>query len=462
MANALDRVKIFSGHFAEKHEEDGTAQLKRELTLALGTTQEFEFAQNMTVFPPAKHDALYWDDLLTPEEREVRDRVRRFAETEVAPVVSEYWEKAEFPFPLVPKVGALNIGGGTLQGYGCQGLSTVACGMATIELVRAAVMLELARVDGSMSTFFLVHSFLATLTIGLLGSEEQKRELLPDLASFKKVGCWGLTEPSNGSDASALTTTARRVKGGWVLNGRKRWIGNATWADVIVVWARSSEDGQVNSFIIRKGNPGYSCTKIENKIALRCVQNGDILMRDCFVPDSDRIPGVTSFKDTNKVLAISRVMVAWQPVGLAMGCYDMALRYLKQRMQFGTQLAAFQLLQEKLVRMLGNIQAMFLMAYRLTRLQEAGKMTHEMASLVKAWNTLKGREVVALGRELLGGNGILHDFLVAKAFADLEAYYSYEGTYEVNVLVAGRGITGVSAIKAAPPRRGRKEPDVQA
>jgi acyl-CoA oxidase len=267
------------------------------------------------------------------------------------------------------------------------------------------------------------------------------------------VGCWALTEPSNGSDASALQTTARRVEGGWVLNGRKRWIGNATWADVAIIWARNSESNQVNAFIVRKGNPGYSATKMENKIALRCVQNGDIKLTDCFVPDSDRIPGVSSFNDTNKVLAISRIMVAWQPVGLALGAYDMCARYLQQRRQFGAPLASFQLMQEKLQRMLANIQAMWLMAYRLSKLYEAGKMTHEQASLVKAWNTLRGREVVSLGRELLGGNGILSDFLVAKAFADMEAYYSYEGTYEVNALVAGRGVTGISAIK--PPRAGK-------
>lgn len=441
----MDRVARLAAHFVPPPEHGGTEvdRLERQLTLAgLGTTPEFEHAQNMTVFPPAKHDALGLEELLTPEEREVRDRVRRFAEAEIAPVIADYWERAEFPFPLVPGFQKLGIGGGNLKGYGCQGLSIVGAGMAAIEL---------GRVDGSCSTFFLVHSFLATLTVGLLGSEEQKRELLPDMGNFRKVGCWALTEPSNGSDASALQTTARRVDGGWVLNGRKRWIGNATWADVAIIWARNSETNQVNAFIVRKGNPGYSAKKMVNKIALRCVQNGDITLTDCFVPDSDRIPGVSSFNDTNKVLAISRIMVAWQPVGLALGAYDMCARYLQQRRQFGAPLAAFQLMQEKLQRMLANIQAMWLMAYRLSKLYEAGKMTHEQASLVKAWNTLRGREVVALGRELLGGNGILSEFLVAKAFADMEAYYSYEGTYEVNALVAGRGATGISAIKPSRP-----------
>lgn len=408
-----------------------------------GTTREFPSAQNMKIFPPAKHDLLGLDSLLTPEERMVRDKVRSYAETTVAPAIVPYWEKAEFPHHLVPTLAALGIGGGNIKGYGCQGHSVMACAMAAVEL---------ARVDGSLSTFFLVHTFLATLTISLLGSEEQKRDLLPDMAQFKKVGCWALTEPSNGSDASALMTTAHKVPGGWKLNGQKRWIGNATFADVIVVWARNTETHQVNAFVVGKSNPGYKVTKIENKIALRCVQNGDISLKDAFVPDSDRLPGVNSFADTNKVLAISRIMVAWQPVGLALGVCDMVTRYVSQREQFGAPLGAFQLVQEKLQRMHATSQAMYLMAWKLTKLYEQGKMTHEQASLVKAWTTQNGRQVMALGRELLGGNGIVTDFLVAKAWADCEAYYSYEGTYEVNALVAGRGLTGIPAIK--PSRKG--------
>jgi acyl-CoA oxidase len=376
--------------------------------------------------------------------------------TQVAPVILPYWERAEFPHKLLPKIAALGIGGGHLKEHGCQGHSVMACAMAAVEL---------ARVDGSVSTFWLVHTFLATLTVGLLGSDAQKRELLPELSSMRKVGCWALTEPSNGSDASGLRTTARRDqnRGGWVLNGQKRWIGNGTWADIAVIWARNEETGQVNAFIVRpKSNPGYHATKIENKIALRCVQNADIDLRDCFVPDSDRIPGVDSFKDTNKVLAISRIMVAWQPVGLALGAVDVVLRYVRQRNQFGAPLGAFQLVQEKTQRMVATSQAMFLMAWRLTRLFEAGKLTHEQASLVKAWTTAKGREVVSLGRELLGGNGILTDFLVAKAFCDAEAYYSYEGTYEVNALVAGRGLTGLAAFKPASKGARSGVPPVQA
>jgi acyl-CoA oxidase len=238
------------------------------------------------------------------------------------------------------------------------------------------------------------------------------------------------------------------VTGGWLLDGQKRWIGNGTWADVVVVFARSSVDNKVNCFMVRKGAPGFTATKIDNKIALRCVQNADMTFERCFVPDSARLPGVAGFQDTNKVLALSRVMVSWLPVGMAAGAYDMAARYLRERTQFGAPLASFQLMQEKLARMLGNVNAMFLMALRLCKLSEAGTLSHEQASLVKAWNTLRGREVVALAREVLGGNGVQTDFHVAKQFCDMEAIYTYEGTYEVNVLVAGRGATGISAIKA--------------
>ncbi|MEW5306864.1 MAG: hypothetical protein WDW38_005749 [Sanguina aurantia] len=383
--------------------------------------------------------------MLSAEERAVRDRVRAYMEAEVAPVIVDYWEKAEFPFKLLPGFAKLNLAGGTIHGFGCPGMSIMANAMAVVEV---------ARVDASLSTFLLVHSYLAMLTIGLLGSEAQKSELLPRLAKFETVGCWALTEPSNGSDAAALTCSATKVPGGWMINGQKRWIGNGTFADITCVWARNSETKQINCFIVNKGTPGFRAEKIQNKISLRCVQNADMTFERCFVPDSARLPGVDSFKDTNKVLAISRVMVAWQPVGIAMGVYDMALRYLGEREQFGTPLSGFQISQEKLARMLGHIQAMYLMAHRLSQLHEAGSMTHEQASLVKAWNTSRGREVLSLGRELLGGNGVVADFHVAKAFCDLEAIHTYEGTYEINALVAGRGITGLASIKAPPARPG--------
>jgi acyl-CoA oxidase len=261
-----------------------------------------------------------------------------------------------------------------------------------------------------------------------------------------------LTEPDYGSDASSLKTIATKVEGGWILEGQKRWIGNSTFADLLVIFARNTSTNQINGYIVKKDAPGLTVTKIDNKIGLRIVQNGDIVMKKVFVPDEDRIEGVNSFQDTNKVLAVSRVMVAWQPIGISMGIYDMCHRYLKERKQFGAPLAAFQINQQKLVQMLSNVQAMILVGWRLCKLYESGKMTPGHASLGKSWITLRARETAALGRELLGGNGILSDFLVAKAFCDLEPIYTYEGTYEINTLVTGREVTGFASFKPATQR----------
>ncbi|KAB2630514.1 acyl-coenzyme A oxidase 4 [Pyrus ussuriensis x Pyrus communis] len=391
---------------------------------ALDVSVAFPQATPASTFPPCTSDYYQIDDLLTPEEQAIRLRVRECMEKDVAPIMAEYCEKAEFPFQIIPKLGALRIAGGTIKGYGCPGLSITANAFATAEI---------ARVDASCSTFFLA----------------QKQKYLPSLAEFKTVACWGLTEPDYGSDASALRATATKVEGGWVLEGQKRWIGNSTFVDVLIIFARNTTTNQINGFIVKKNAPGLTATKIENKIGLRIVQNGDILLNKVFVPDEERLPGVNSFQDTNKVLAVSRVMVAWQPIGLCMGVYDMCHRYLKERKQFGAPLAAFQINQEKLVRMLGNVQAMVLIGWRLSKLYEAGKMTPGHASMGKSWITLRARETVALGRELLDGNGILSDFLVAKAFGDLEPIYTFEGTYDINASFRPASITGIASFRPA-------------
>ncbi|XP_039067991.1 acyl-coenzyme A oxidase 4, peroxisomal-like isoform X1 [Hibiscus syriacus] len=406
----------------------------------LDVSVAFPQATPASNFPSAASDYYQFDDLLRPEEKAIRNKVRECMEKEVAPIMAEYWEKAEFPFQIIPKLGALSIAGGTIKGYGCPGLSLTASAIASAEI---------ARVDASCSTFILVHSSLAMLTIALCGTEEQKQKYLPSLAQLKTIACWALTEPDYGSDASSLNTTATKVEGGWILEGQKRWIGNSTFADVLVIFARNTTTNQINGYLVKKDSPGLTATKIPNKIGLRIVQNGDILLKKVFVPDQDRLPGVNSFQDTSKVLAVSRVIVAWQPVGISMGVYDMCVRYLKERKQFEAPLAAFQLNQQKLTQMLGNIQAMTLVGWRLCKLYEAGKMTPGQASLGKSWITSTARKTVALGRELLGGNGILADFLVAKAFCDLEPIYTYEGTYDINSLVTGREITGFASFKPA-------------
>ncbi|KAI7742106.1 hypothetical protein M8C21_023418, partial [Ambrosia artemisiifolia] len=281
---------------------------------ALDVSKAFPQATPASIFPPCTSDYYQFADLLTPEEQALRLRVRECVERDVAPIMTKYWEKAEFPFEIVPKLGALNIAGGTIKGYGCPGLSVTANALATAEI---------ARVDASCSTFILVHSSLAMLTISLCGSEQQKHKYLPSLAKLDTIACWGLTEPDYGSDASGLRTTATKVEGGWVIEGQKRWIGNSTFADILVIFAKNKDTNQINGFIVKKNVPGLQATKIENKIGLRMVQNGDILLQKVFVPDEDRLPGVNSFQDTSKVLAVSRVMVAWQPIGIVMGVYDM-------------------------------------------------------------------------------------------------------------------------------------------
>ncbi|AQK84199.1 glutaryl-CoA dehydrogenase [Zea mays] len=413
---------------------------------ALDVTLAFPQATPASLFPPAVSDYYQFDDLLTDEEKALRKKVRGIMEKEIAPIMTEYWEKAEFPFHAIPSLASLGLAGGTIKGYGCPGLSLTASAIS---------IAEVARVDASCSTFILVHSSLAMSTIALCGSEAQKQKYLPSLTQFKTIGCWALTEPDYGSDASSLRTAATKVPGGWHLDGQKRWIGNSTFADVLIILARNADTNQLNGFIVKKGAPGLKATKIENKIGLRMVQNGDIILNKVFVPEEDRLTGINSFQDINKVLAMSRIMVAWQPIGISMGVYDICHRYLKERKQFGAPLAAFQLNQEKLVRMLGNIQAMLLVGWRLCKLYESGKMTPGRSSLGKAWTSKKAREVVSLGRELLGGNGILVDFLVAKAFCDVEPIFSYEGTYDINSLVAGREITGIASFKPAVSAKSR-------
>ncbi|XP_031257217.1 acyl-coenzyme A oxidase 4, peroxisomal [Pistacia vera] len=432
---------------SSKHQDDAEKSSRSSYfnLPALDVSLAFPQATPAAKFPPSVSDYYQFDDLLTSEEMAIRRKVRECVEKEIAPIMAEYWEKAEFPFHVVPKLGALHIAGGTIKGYGCPGLSITGSAFATAEL---------ARVDASCSTFILVHSSLGMLTIALCGSEAQKQKYLPSLAQLNTIACWALTEPDYGSDASALKTTATKVEGGWILEGQKRWIGNSTFADVLIIFARNLTTNQINGYIVKKNAPGLTATKIENKIGLRMVQNGDILLKKVFVPDEDRLPGVNSFQDTSKVLAVSRVMVAWQPIGISMGVYDMCHRYLKERKQFGAPLAAYQINQQKLVQMLGNVQAMVLIGLRLCKLYESSKMTPGHASLGKSWITARARETVALGRELLGGNGILADFLVAKAFCDLEPIYTYEGTYDINSLVTGREITGFASFKA-PPQRSR-------
>ena len=375
--------------------------------------------------------------VVSDADRAVLSRVRAFAEEKVAPIINQYWGRAEFPFELIRDYGALGIAGAAYKGHGCLGRSTLLDGL---------IMMELARIDCSVATFHGVHSGLAMGSLYLCGSEEQKRRWLPAMQRAEKIGAFGLTEPEVGSGAArGLTTTAECRGDHWILNGRKRWIGNATFADLTVIWARDVADGQVKGFVVEKGTPGFATEKMQHKMALRVVQNATIEMNDCRVPDENRLANARSFKDVAAVLRMTRAGVAWESVGCAQGAYEHALRYACQREQFGQPIAQFQLVQDLLVRMLGNVTASQCLVLRLSQLQDAGLMREEHASLAKAFCTVRARETVGWARELLGGNGILLDHHVARFVADAEAIYSYEGTREINALVVGRAITGFGA-----------------
>jgi glutaryl-CoA dehydrogenase len=376
------------------------------------------------------------DELLTGEERAIRDRLRAFCEAEVLPVINDYWERAEFPFELVPKIASLGLAGGTIDGHGCPGMSAVGAGL---------VSMEWARADGSLGTFFGVHSNLAMQTIDMLGSEEQRERWLPAMASLEKIGAFALTEPEHGSDAVALETSARRDGDDHVLKGRKRWIGNGTIADLVIVWARG-EDGKVGGYVVEKGTPGYEASVMTGKTSLRAVWQADIALRDVRVPEANRLPGCRSFKDVAEVLTRTRYTVAWRALGIAAGAFEQALAYAREREQFGRPIAGYQLVQDKLSRMVAEITAMQLMCLRLSQLAQDGRLTAGMASLAKMNHAAKARAVVADARDILAGNGILLSNHVARHHADMEAVFTFEGTDSIQSLIVGRELTGLSAI----------------
>ncbi len=388
--------------------------------------------------PAPNSDFYQLVDELNPDELALVKKTRAYMEAKVAPIINKYWSDDQFPFELLPSFKELNIGGLGYEGYGCAGGSQKQFGF---------VAMELARVDASMCTFWGVHSGLAMGSIYLDGSEEQKQQWLPPMARFEKIGCFGLTEPLVGSGASGgLTTTATRDGDDWILTGQKRWIGNAPWCDISIIWARDVADNQVKGFIVEnKTTPGFSVEKIEHKIALKVVQNGVITMQDCRVPEANRLQGGNSFRDTARVLRMTRYMVGWASTGCQMGAYENALKYAQERLQFGKPIASFQLVQDLLAKMLGNVTACQCLMVRLAQLDDDGKLRDEHASLAKAFCTSRMRETVAWGRELLGGNGIVADYNAARFFADAEALYSYEGTYQMQNLIVGKAITGLSA-----------------
>ena len=376
---------------------------------------------------------------LPAEELAIVKKVREYMETKVQPIINKYWVEDSFPFELLPSFKELGIAGLGIHGYGCPGGSPLLVGL---------VAMNIARTDTSMATFWGVQSGLAMNSIYLNGTEEQKQKWLPPMARMEKIGCFALTEPLVGSGTGGgLLTTAKRDGDTWILNGQKRWIGNATWCDISIIWARDVDDNQVKGFIVEnKTTPGFSVEKIQNKIALKVVQNGEITMKDCRVPDANRLAGGTgTFRDTALVLRGTRHGSGWEITGTQMGAYENALKYAQERLQFGKPIGSFQLIQELLAKMLGNIVACQCMLARSVQLEAEHKLNDAQAAIVKAFCTSKARETVSWAREAMGGNGIVVDYNVARHFADTEAIYSYEGTYQMQTLIVGKAITGFSA-----------------
>jgi glutaryl-CoA dehydrogenase len=397
----------------------------------------------MTATMPYAHlgEALATDYFLVREQLSDEQwdhfmRTRRFVDREVLPVINDFWERAELPWPLMTRLAELGLVGDDIDGYGCPGMTPLASGLVNMELHRG---------DGSLGTFLGIQSGLAMKAIAMLGSEEQKQRWLAPMARLERIGAFALTEPNHGSDSVALETSARRDGDGYVIDGAKRWIGNATIADVVVVWARSDEDGHVKGFLVDPATPGYEATVIEGKGAARSVWQADVRLEGVRVPAENMLPRGRSFKDAGRVLTATRSTAAWAALGHAVAAYDAALTYTKQRIQFGRPLCRFQIVQDRLVKMLAEVTAMQLYCMQLARLAEAGRLSDTIAGLAKMNNTRKARQVIAEARDLLGGNGILLENHVIRHMTDIEVLHTYEGTETIQTLIVGRDITGIGA-----------------
>jgi glutaryl-CoA dehydrogenase len=389
-------------------------------------------------FEQLASDFYGYENALTDQEKDLIITLRAFLEAEVRPIVNDLWAKAEF-FPKRILQGMAELG---LFGQPWEETRQ----FANSAVFRGWCALEIARVDASAATLVGMQNGLVMGSIAAAGSAEQRAEWLPKLASAELLGAFALTEPLSGSDsAQGLRTIAKRDGDSWVLNGAKRWIGNGSISDVTIIWAKDADDGQVKGFIVPTSTPGYSATRIENKQALRIVQNADIVLENVVVPEANRLQKSTSFRDTAAVLRLTRAEVAWAAVGNSIGAYDAAVKYASERIQFGKEIGGHQLIQDLLAKSLGNITASIGVVTRVSEMLDDGTQRDEHSALAKVYTTSRMRETVAWCRELFGGNGIVLDYDVMRFFADSEAIYSYEGTREMNTLIVGRAITGKAA-----------------
>ncbi|MER6187945.1 acyl-CoA dehydrogenase family protein [Streptomyces sp. NPDC001652] len=384
-------------------------------------------------------DFYHYESLLPDEERKILLKARTLLREQVRPLVNGSWAMGEFPRELITLFRDSGLAGLPYEGYGEHR-------PAVSNLLSGMLAMEMARTDASVSTFFGVHNGLAMYSIFSGGDQEQRDRWLPGMAAMDRIGAFAMTEPLGGSDvAGGMRTTARREGDTWVLNGAKKWIGNATFADLVVVWARDVDDNHVKGFVVEKGMPGFDPVKIEHKVAFRIVENAEITLTDVKVPEANRLQRIDSFRDVAEILRATRAGVAWQALGVMIGAYELALDYARERRQFGRPIGGFQLVQDLLVRNLGDITASWGMLVQLARLQDAGIFRDEHSALAKAFVTARMREVGARSREIFGGNGILLDHDIARFFVDAEAIYSFEGTREMNTLIVGKSITGQSA-----------------
>lgn len=375
---------------------------------------------------------------LNDKQVATRNAVRDFVQTTVLPNINPYWDRAEFPREIAMKLLDLPIIGGVVRGYGCAALDPLEIGL---------VMYELARGDGSVATFYGVHSGLAMSSIAFLGSNEQRERWLPPMARLEKIGAFGLTEPERGSDAVHVQTTFRRDGDDYILNGAKRWIGNASLADILIIWARDT-DGEFGGFVIEdpRQTEGVTITDIQGKIGKRALLNADIQLDNVRVPAENRLAKPRAFRDVAKVLGLGRYAVSWEAAGVASAAYEYALQYAKEREQFGKPIAARQLIQQKLVEMATEVSLMQLMCFQAAMLTATDSMDEVVASMAKYNNARKARYVTQLARETMGGNGLLIENHVARLMMDAEVIYTYEGTNEINLLIVGRELTGHNAI----------------
>jgi glutaryl-CoA dehydrogenase len=375
------------------------------------------------------------DELLTEEELLVRNTVREFVDEQVIPIIEQHYRAGTFPMDLVPKMAELGLFGATLPAkYGCAELNNVAYGLMNQELERG---------DSGIRSFASVQSGLVMYPIDAFGTDEQKEEWLPKLASGKKIGCFGLTEPDYGSNPGGMVTRAERKDGGFLLNGAKMWITNGTIADVAVVWAKL--DGEIKGFLVEKGMKGFSAPEMTGKHSLRASVTSELVFQDCPIPGKNILPKSGGLKSPLSCLTQARYGIAWGAVGSAMACYDAALKYAKSRIQFGKPIASFQLTQEKLVYMLTEITKAQLICLQVGRLKDNGKARFTQVSMAKRNNVYHALEIARMAREILGANGILDEYPVMRHSANLESVKTYEGTHEMHTLIIGEDITGIPA-----------------